>query len=176
MNITVKIIWQLILLKIIHLRIWRNVIPILFAISLGGCRNQHENLEFKIENNYVGICAIFIDDKTEIENPSILLKNGLAKIPSENLRSTMIFKEASNKIIPVLEIGEIPRNHNERYIFHLSENNIYEACEIDEISYLDFFVGTQKEFNDWKSLRQHELDFFNSKSINWCEFLKNEAN
>ena len=114
-------------------------------------------------------------NKINKSSSNIEFENGLSIISNKDLSKTFIFQEKEKKAeITIIEIGKKATNI-ERHIFQLTNNTISGKCINEDIKVITFFIGTQKEFENWESIHLDELATFEQLGIDWCNFYKRQS-
>jgi len=147
---------------------------IVILMVLSSCKNT---IEYKISDNYVGPCVVFIYQNNSIKNDSnnIVINEGLGRINSNKMSQKFIFKSIENNHeIPPVEIGhEETVVDNQRYIFGISKNTLDSKCDNKDLNTVTFFVGGKTDYLKWSDkYHNNELNYFDSKGIEWCNFYK----
>jgi hypothetical protein len=135
-------------------------------------------MEYKISDKYSGPCVVFVYSKNKNDdNDNTLISNGLGKINKIELKKKFIFKSIENgNELEIVPIGKSEStNYDKRYIYQLVKGTRSSRCSINDLQIITFFVGTKIEYMKWAETYKDELDYFDSKKVDWCTYYLNQA-
>lgn len=133
-------------------------------------------LVYILDDNYTGICAIFlVDHISDLE--TAVISNGLSTMLKSDQSKTFSFQSKLEKAeIQIVENGSDAQDQ-ERHVFKLLQSTFYDKCVKGKTEVITFFIGTQQEFELWESTQIVELNTLKMNSgLDWCGFLKKHSN
>jgi hypothetical protein len=146
-----------------------KIIYLIATISIASCKE--EPLVYSIEENYSGVCAVFIINKNGRDEKYIYITKSLSIIAKSNLSKKFIFEDRQTKSeIDIIEIGKTALDAK-RYIYRLFKTTTSNECG-EDIELISFYVGTQREFDAWKIKKIDELQTLELSGIDWCNYYK----
>jgi hypothetical protein len=149
----------------------KKIAAIVLILLLLSC--VRESIVYYVNEDYVGPCIVFIKEENT-DSDSIKVVNGLGVIGRTNVRTKFVFKGLkSGNELEIVPIGQESMSKNgEKKVYQLVKGKAQTDCTKRMVENIFFFIGSQKDFEQWNFKYINPFEYLDSNGIDWCNYYK----
>lgn len=154
------------------IKISKALIIVIFLLLHLKCKTKE--IEYFVSDSYSGPVVIFIhSSKISLnESDSIIINRGLGKIREKQMKNRSLIKSLETGLkLDIVPIGDEKNSSDSiRCVYRLVNSISGSGCSNEDLYTLRFFVGYKSDYERWSERYTNELDYFDSRGINWCNY------